>query len=130
MIFFASPTNDQKASIRRTAFRAGCALFIAFALLCVYLSAQQARFIFFPEAEIRHTPADYGLKFEETWLTVEGEKLHGWWIPGASEKVLLYLHGNGLNVGAGVTRNPSIAPFWRGFFVKSRARSSKPQVPR
>ncbi|MGH8502163.1 MAG: alpha/beta hydrolase [Gammaproteobacteria bacterium] len=88
------------ASIRRSAFRAVCAAFIAFILLCVYLWAQQARFIFFPEAEIHYTPADYGLKFEEPWLTVEGQKLHGWWIPGATEKVLLYLHGNGVNIGA------------------------------
>jgi len=100
MIFFASPMNDQRASIRRNAFRAVCALFMAYILLCVYVWAQQSRFIFFPEAQIRYTPADYGLKFEERWLTAEGEKLHGWWIPGASKKVLLYLHGNGINIGA------------------------------
>jgi uncharacterized protein len=91
--------NDQRSAIWRNAFRAICAAFIVFVLLCVYLWARQAHFIFFPEAEIRFTPADYGLKFEETWLTVEGEKLYGWWIQGATEKVLLYLHGNGVNIG-------------------------------
>jgi uncharacterized protein len=91
--------NDQRVSIRRNAFRAVCALFVAYILLCVYLWAQQSRFIFFPEAEIRYTPADYGLKFEETWLTAGREKLYGWWIPGATDKVLLYLHGSRGNIG-------------------------------
>jgi pimeloyl-ACP methyl ester carboxylesterase len=91
--------NDQRSTIWRNASRAICAAFIVFVLLCVYLWSRQAHFIFFPEAEIRFTPADYGLKFEETWLTVEGEKLYGWWIQGATEKVLLYLHGNGVNIG-------------------------------
>jgi uncharacterized protein len=91
--------NDQRSAIWRNAFRAICTAFIVFVLLCVYLWSRQAHFIFFPEAEIRFTPADYGLKFEETWLTVEGEKLYGWWIQGATEKVLLYLHGNGVNIG-------------------------------
>jgi pimeloyl-ACP methyl ester carboxylesterase len=79
-----------------------CAAVIVFVLLCVYLWARQAHFIFFPEAGIRDTPADYGLKFEDVWLTAEGEKLYGWWIPGATEKALLYLHGNGINIGANV----------------------------
>jgi uncharacterized protein len=91
--------NDQRSAIWRDASRAICAAFIVFVLLCVYLWARQAHFIFFPEAEIRFTPADYGLKFEETWFTVEGEKLYGWWMQGATEKVLLYLHGNGVNIG-------------------------------
>jgi pimeloyl-ACP methyl ester carboxylesterase len=92
--------KNQRSSIRRNAFRIVWAAFIAFALVCVYVWAQQAHFIFFPEAEIRATPEDYGLEFEETWLTAEGDKLYGWWIPGASRKALLYLHGNGINIGA------------------------------
>jgi fermentation-respiration switch protein FrsA (DUF1100 family) len=97
-----SPAISERpgASIGRNIFRIVCAAFIALVLLCAYLWAQQAHFIFFPEANIRETPADYGVHFEETWLTLEGEKLHGWWMPGTSDKTLLYLHGNGINIGA------------------------------
>jgi uncharacterized protein len=94
--------NDRTTSIRRNAFRVICAAFMVFVLLCAYLWTRQAHFIFFPDTEIRYTPAAYGLKFEETWLTVKGEKLYGWWIPGATEKALLYLHSNGANIGANV----------------------------
>jgi pimeloyl-ACP methyl ester carboxylesterase len=97
-----SPAINERpgTSIGRNMFRIVCAALIALVLLGAYLWAQQAHFIFFPEANIRETPADYGVHFEETWLTVEGEKMHGWWMPGASEKTLLYLHGNGINIGA------------------------------
>lgn len=32
------------------------------------------------------------------------ERMHGWWMPekGANGKVLLYLHGNGINIGANI----------------------------
>jgi uncharacterized protein len=35
---------------------------------------------------------------------LKGERLHGWWIParGRETGVLLYLHGNGVNIGANV----------------------------
>ncbi len=91
--------NDQRIAIWSKGFGVVCAAFIVFVLLCLYLWARQAHFIFFPQAQIHYTPADFGLKFKNTWLTVNGEKLHGWWIPGATEKVLLYLHGNGVNIG-------------------------------
>ena len=60
--------------------------------------------IFFPAAAIETTPADFGSRFEEVWIPVgaAGGRLHGWWIPasGSGTGVLLYLHGNGVNIGA------------------------------
>lgn len=81
-------------------------LAIAYTAICLYLYCRQTRFIFFPEQAIETTPADFGVKFEEVWLPVsplEPEtRIHGWWMPAqtASSPVLLYLHGNGVNIGA------------------------------
>lgn len=76
---------------------------------CLFLYFQQTRFIFFPRATIETTPAAFNLAYQEAWLPVKTasnqiEKMHGWWIPASSpsNKVLLYLHGNGVNIGANV----------------------------
>ncbi|MDJ1179111.1 alpha/beta hydrolase [Roseofilum sp. BLCC_M91] len=81
-------------------FLAGLA--IAYGSLCWYYWAIQTRLIFFPVEEITRTPADFNLDYEDVWVeSVEpGVKLHGWWIPNsASNRVLLYLHGNADNIG-------------------------------
>jgi hypothetical protein len=81
-------------------------LAIAYTTICLYLYFRQTRFIFFPQQAIEKTPANFGVAFEEVWLPVsqtEPEtRLHGWWMPvqNASSPVLLYLHGNGVNIGA------------------------------
>jgi fermentation-respiration switch protein FrsA (DUF1100 family) len=87
--------------------RWGITLGIIYTLGCVALYILQARFIFAPEATITETPRRYGLPYEEVWLSgVEGsnprDRLHGWWIPAKSPSAnaLLYLHGNGINIGA------------------------------
>lgn len=88
---------------------------IAYLSICLLLYFQQSRLIFVPSAVIEKTPEFFGLKYEEVWLPVSTksggvERIHGWWIPsqsdrqtpGTKEKVLLYLHGNGINIGANV----------------------------
>ncbi|MBA2750513.1 MAG: alpha/beta hydrolase [Tatlockia sp.] len=74
---------------------------------CIYLYRQQGRFIYFPSSVIETTPKAFNLDFQEVWLPVttangKVEKIHGWWIPAATAKAktLLYLHGNGVNIGA------------------------------
>jgi len=74
-----------------------------------YLWAHQRALIFFPSRDLRHSPADAGLHFEEVWVPVHGSppaSLHGWWLPsGDTERpALLYLHGNDLNIGGNVER--------------------------
>lgn len=56
--------------------------------------------IFFPEARLVQTPADYGLAYEDVWLTTsDGVKLHSWLVPGpAGGPLLLFLHGNAGNI--------------------------------
>lgn len=77
--------------------------------LSVYLFFQQTRFIFFPSPVIQTTPEFFNLRYQEVWLPVttttgQVERIHGWWIPAtqSDSRVLLYLHGNGINIGANV----------------------------
>jgi hypothetical protein len=82
---------------------------IAYTATCVYLFMRQTRMIFFPSPYIQTTPTEFNLPYEEVWIPVEdggdqAEKIHGWWIPAESERVLLYLHGNGANIGANVAQ--------------------------
>lgn len=79
----------------------GVAVYLGLAL---YLYVFQARFIYFPNLPSRQvdaTPADIGLTFEAVSLdTADGETLAGWFIPApAARGTLLYLHGNGGNIG-------------------------------
>ncbi|MCT7954676.1 alpha/beta hydrolase [Laspinema palackyanum] len=84
-------------------------LAIAYFGACLFLYLRQNRFIFFPAPVIETTPAELELKYEEVWIPVSQksgkvERIHGWWIPSetSSSRVLLYLHGNGVNIGANV----------------------------
>jgi len=77
--------------------------------VCLFLFFQQARFIFFPSPVIQTTPEFFNLSYQEVWLPVAArsgkvEEIHGWWIPATegNAQVLLYLHGNGINIGANV----------------------------
>jgi pimeloyl-ACP methyl ester carboxylesterase len=84
-------------------------LFIAYALACTYLWARQSHFIFTPRKEIKKTPEAHQLPFEDVYISISdpdgrSERIHGWWIPAVppSDRVLLYLHGGALNIGANV----------------------------
>jgi fermentation-respiration switch protein FrsA (DUF1100 family) len=68
---------------------------------CLLLRFGQGRLIFHPSARLKATPAQQGLTYEEVHIPVSTGSLHGWWIPAAvpDAPVILYLHGNGSNVG-------------------------------
>lgn len=80
----------------------------AYLAACLFLYLRQTRMIFFPTAAIETTPANFGVRFEEVWIPVgkAGERLQGWWMPasGSETGVLLYLHGNGANIGGNAER--------------------------
>lgn len=87
----------------------GVVVALAYIAVCVLLFFQQTRFIFFPSPAIQTTPEFFNLSYQEVWLPVSTragkvERMHGWWIPAARDnaKVLLYLHGNGINIGANI----------------------------
>ena len=83
-------------------------LAVTYGAIALAVASRQQQMIFFPSPTITQTPADFGAAYEEVWLSVlQGdriERLHGWWIPVAPGQpqrgVMLYLHGNGLNIGA------------------------------
>jgi hypothetical protein len=55
--------------------------------------------IFFPDKRIEATPHNLDLAYEEiSFMTQDGVRLNGWWIPGTgSPFTLLWFHGNGGN---------------------------------
>ena len=84
---------------------------VGYGLVCLTLYFQQQRLMFFPRRQLEHTPALYDLAHEEVWIPIFGEKqkaeaIHGWWIPAhqPDAPVMLYLHHNGINIGANVSQ--------------------------
>ncbi|MDF5711085.1 MAG: alpha/beta fold hydrolase [Nostoc sp. S4] len=87
----------------------GIVVAIAYLAICLFLFIEQTRFIFFPSVVIEKTPEFFNLPYEEVWLAVavktgKVEHIHGWWIKAKqpNAKVLLYLHGNGINIGVNI----------------------------
>ncbi|MEA5463583.1 alpha/beta hydrolase [Leptothoe sp. PORK10 BA2] len=83
---------------------------LLYGVLCGVLYGYQTKLIFKPTDLITETPADQQLAHEEVWIGLDGtavpphQGLHGWWLPGLPGKLsgltLLYLHGNGENIGS------------------------------
>ncbi len=74
---------------------------ILYTSVCLLLRWGQTRLIFLPDSLIRSTPQKHNLDYQDVWIDIKQDKIHGWWIP-ASEKaapVLLYFHGNASNNG-------------------------------
>ena len=69
--------------------------------ICLILLWGQKRFIFIPDRQIRATPAKYKLDYQDIWIDIQQEKIHGWWIPSTQESAptILYFHGNASNNG-------------------------------
>jgi len=73
---------------------------LAYLGFTVLLYFFQSKFVYHPLAEIRNTPTDYGMKFEDVQLTTsDGLSLHGWYVPAADSRgVVLFCHGNAGNI--------------------------------
>ena len=68
--------------------------------LVALLVLQERRLIFFPARVLAAAPADFGLAAEELAIrTPDGVLLHGWWIEGPGDRVLIWYHGNAGNIG-------------------------------
>ncbi len=98
-----------KKLLSRSLLSFGAIAVILYISACLYLFFQQTRFIFFPSSVIETTPEFFNLDYQEVWLPVKTksgklERMHSWWIPASQPNalVLLYLHGNGINIGANV----------------------------
>ena len=82
---------------------------MAYSAICLMLFVKQRKFIFFPSTVMERTPEFFNLSYEDVWLPVkvsngQTKLIHGWWIksPQPDADVLLYLHGNAINVSANV----------------------------
>ncbi len=69
--------------------------------ICLILRFGQTKLIFQPDDLIKSTPEKYSLDYQDVWIAIDQEKIHGWWIPQTKKTapVLLYFHGNGSNNG-------------------------------
>ena len=74
---------------------------ILYIFICLILRFGQTKLIFQPDDLIKSTPEKYNLYYEDVWIAIDQEKIHGWWIPYRQKTapVLLYFHGNGSNNG-------------------------------
>ncbi|MEM1369768.1 MAG: alpha/beta fold hydrolase [Cyanobacteria bacterium P01_H01_bin.15] len=83
------------------------ALSLLYGGLCLFIYLRQRWIIFLPEQIVELTPEDLKLDYETVWLPVgdRNEQIHGWWLPHPEPQgAVLYLHGNGGNVGSYVAR--------------------------
>lgn len=74
-------------------------------LICLGIIKWQNRLIFLPSRAMEATPELLDLEYAEVWLDIPGsktDKIHGWWIPGKTDQVILYFHGNASNVSANI----------------------------
>jgi fermentation-respiration switch protein FrsA (DUF1100 family) len=95
-------TQVSLANIRKILRVAGVllAVFAALGLTARYTNLIDRYFIFFPEKELAQDPGDRGIDFEDVrFTTSDGVSLHGWYVPGNTGTTLLWLHGNGGNIG-------------------------------
>lgn len=73
-----------------------------YGLLAGLMYLMQGRMLYLPDAvgrDLVATPADAGMDYREVSIrAADGVALHGWFIPGASSRVLLFFHGNAGNI--------------------------------
>ena len=73
-------------------------LYVVMGLLLRFTSMIN-QFIYFPDSIIYQDPGDFGLEFEDVYLTTsDGVRIHGWFVPGSGDTTLLWFHGNGGNI--------------------------------
>jgi fermentation-respiration switch protein FrsA (DUF1100 family) len=75
-------------------------LYLGVLALAVFMWArwQERSALFVPSAEIFTDPGQAGLAYEDVYFQSDGNKLHGWYVPGSSGHTILWLHGNAGNV--------------------------------
>ena len=69
-------------------------------LLWVYIRWLENKTLYFPTREMEQDPDDFGLKYEDTFITTgDGVNIHGWYFPSSEANgVILFFHGNGENI--------------------------------
>ena len=71
----------------------------AYVLICAIAYVLQPHMVFFPDRHLVADPTAVGLDFRDVQIdTDDGERLHGWFVPGAGDQVVLFFHGNAGNI--------------------------------
>ena len=71
----------------------------AYVLICAIAYVFQPHMVFFPDRHLVADPTAVGLDFRDVQIdTDDGERLHGWFVPGAGDQVVLFFHGNAGNI--------------------------------
>ncbi len=77
-------------------------LAVAYGLLVLLVYLMQDRMLYLanmPGRTLEATPKNAGMEYEDVWLhTEDGVDIHGWYVPGQSDRVLLFFHGNAGNI--------------------------------
>ena len=72
---------------------------LALLLGMAYTGMFENHFIYFPLRELEADPSSLGLPFGEVYFaTQDGVRLHGWFVPGESNWIWLWCHGNAGNI--------------------------------
>ncbi len=89
-----------KGRLKKTLLSLGIILVLAYAAVLILVYARQERMIYFPDREIRGTPEDIGLRYEDiSFETGDGVPISAWYVPAEKERgVILFCHGNAGNI--------------------------------
>lgn len=104
---FSKKQSRQRLPFRKSLPKVLLRFFVGYGLVCLTLFSQQQRLIFFPTRQLEHTPALYGMNYQDVWIPLsQTDRIHGWWIPSVAPNspVILYFHHNAVNVGANVSQ--------------------------
>ncbi|MBP9854400.1 MAG: alpha/beta hydrolase [Candidatus Omnitrophica bacterium] len=72
-------------------------LVVGFLLFVIYLESKS---VFYPAKNISHSPDEAGLPFEDVFIPIQGNCIHGWFISRPQHtKTVIFSHGNGGNIG-------------------------------
>ncbi len=108
---------------KRVLLPAGLLAVLLYGGVCAYMWEAQRQYIFFPSAELRLTPDRKGIRFQEVHIPVgsgaERGELFGWWLSDAvaNAPTVLYLHGNGENIGDGGNLDNAARMYRMGYNV-------------
>ena len=73
-----------------------------YAVLVLVIYLMQARMLYLadvPSRSLERTPAVIGAEYRDVWIeTSDHVRIHGWYVPGDSDRVLLFFHGNAGNI--------------------------------
>ncbi len=74
----------------------------SYGLIVMFVYLMQGRMLYLadvPGRTLETTPDRRGMAYEDVWLRTEDDvDIHGWYIDGASTRVLLFFHGNAGNI--------------------------------